>query len=219
MKKHFLLFVLIVANAIVFAGKGLVVTQKYSTSTEGQNVSVTWYVTETQCKLSMHFSDKDVNTVSYFIPDVKSGKMLAYTDGPTPSGVSKVYYSVPVASIKGDVNTSVTERTGETKMIGGMNCERIVAKSPNWVTEMWVTKDFKGDYYRFASFFKNSYELKVLSEGSIKGFPLASVTKDNGGKVINSYELVSVSSSEISDTEFHVPSEYKSADEVSKEKK
>ena len=50
-----------------------------------------------------------------------------------------------------------------------------------------------------------------MSEGKISGFPLSSFTKDESGKVINSYELISVSSTEILDEEFTVPAEYKSA--------
>lgn len=218
MKNYFFLLLLL-GTSVVFAGKGLVVTQKYSTTVEGQNVTVTWYVTETQCKLKMLFSDKDVNTTNYFIPDVMSSKLLTYSDGAVPAGASKIYYSFPVAEIKGTLEASTIEHTGEIKQIGGMNCEKILAKTGNNFTEMWVTKDFKTDYYRFASFFKNSYELKALSEGRIKGFPLSSVTKDNSGKVINAFQLLSVSSTEISDTEFNVPAEYKSADEVGKAKK
>ena len=217
--KNLITFLFLLITATTFAANGLVVVQTYSTSVEGQQVSVTWYVTEAQCKLKMQFSDKDVNTTSYFIPAAKSSQLLTYSDGATPAGLSKVYYRIPVTDIKGAVDGSLAERTGETKSIGGMNCEKVIAKSANSITEMWVTKDFKGDYYRFASFFKNSYELKALSESSIKGFPLSSITKDNSGKVISSYELVSVSSTEIADTEFKVPAEYKSADEVSKAKK
>jgi hypothetical protein len=218
MKKTYSIIFLSLVTAIAFAGKGLVVTQKYNTGKDGQSVTVTWYVTETQCKLKMLYSDKDINTVNYFIPDVSSSKLLSYTEGATPAGVPKTYYSIPVSGIKSALEASVVERTGETKMINGMNCEKIISKTATTTTEMWVTKDFKADYYRFASFFKNSNELKALNESSIKGFPLVSVTKDKSGKVLNAYELVSVSATEIADSEFTVPSDYKSAEEVSKKK-
>lgn len=218
MKKTYSILLLSLITAIAFAGKGIVVTQKYNTGKEGQNVTVTWYVTETQCKLKMLYSDKDINTVNYFIPDMTNGKLLSYTEGATPAGVPKTYYSIPVSGIKSAVEAPVVERTGETKTINGINCEKVIAKTATTVTEMWVTKDFKAEYYRFAAFFKNSNELKALSANSIKGFPIVSTTKDNSGKVVNAYELVSVSTTEIADSEFTVPSDYKSAEEVSKKK-
>ena len=178
--KNSITFLFFLIATATFAANGIVVTQTYSTSVEGQHISVTWYVTDAQCKLKMQFSDKDVNTTSYFIPEANSRQLLTYSDGATPAGLSKIYYRIPATDIKGTVDGSLAERTGETKNIGGMNCEKVIAKSANSVTEMWVTKDFKGDYYHFASFFKNSYELKALSESSIKGFPLSSITKDNG---------------------------------------
>jgi CYTH domain-containing protein len=211
MKKQLTILFLLIAGAS-FAGKGLVVTQTYNSAKDGQHISVTWYVTQTQCKLKMQFSDKDVNTTSYFIPNAQNNQLVTYSDGAATA--QKVYYSIPVGGIKANVETPTIERTSQTKELGGVLCEKIIAKTANATTEMWVTKDFKGDYYQFASFFKNSYELKALSAGAVKGFPLASVTKDNTGKVLNSYELVSVSSTEIADTEFTAPADYNNAAEV-----
>ena len=211
MKKQLTFLFLLIAGAS-FAGKGLVVTQTYTGAKDGQQVSVTWYVTQAQCKLKMQFSDKDVNTISYFIPNTQSNQLVTYSEA--AAATQKVYYSIPVGNIKAAVEMPSIERTSQTKELGGLLCEKIIAKTANTTTEMWVTKDFKGDYYQFASFFKSSYELKALSAGAVKGFPLASVTKDNTGKVVASYELVSVSSTEIADTEFTAPADYKNAAEV-----
>lgn len=209
MKKS-ITFLFLLVSGLIFAGKGLIVTQKYNSGKDGQQITVTWYITETQCKLKMQFSDKDVNTTTYFIPDMKNNQLLSYSDA-AAAGAQKTYYGIPVQNIKAEIEPLRVERTGEAKTISGINCEKIIARSGSTITEMWVTKDFNADYYRFASFFRSSYELKALSGGSMKGFPLSSVTKDNTGKVINSYELVSVSSVEIADSEFVVPAEYKSS--------
>lgn len=216
MKRSIILLFLFISATIAFAGKGLVVIQKYSTGTGDQNISVTWYITETQCKLKMQFSDKDVNTVSYFIPDTKANTLLTYAEGNTPAGTPKTYFAIPVQNIKASTESFSLQRTGETKEVGGMSCEKIIATSNSSITEMWVTKNFNANYFQFASFFKNSSELKALSDGKIKGFPVSSVTKDNTGKVISNYEMVSVSSTDIADTEFKVPTEYKSVEEITK---
>ena len=221
MKKIISIICLVLFVAFVFAGKGLVVTQKYSdANAKGSSVNVPWYVTQTQCKLKMEFSDAKVNTVTWFIPDVASSKLLTYTEGAVPSGAQKAFYSIPVQSIKADMNASrvSVNRTGETKTVSGMVCEKVIVKTNKSITEMWVTKDFKADYYKFSSFFQNSFELMGLSEEKIQGFPLSSTTKDNSGKVITSYDLISATSSELTESDFAVPAEYKSAEEISKKK-
>ncbi len=221
MKKSALFLVLACLASGVFAGKGLVVTQKYTTETVGQSISVTWYVTDTKCKMKMQYSDKDINgTTTYFIPDVAAGKLLTYSDGPVPANSVKAYFTIPVQNIKSSNSIMLTvEKTGEVKDINGFKCEKVIAKSAGSITEMWVTVDFKADCTKFAAFFKNSYELNALNQGKITGFPVSSVTKDASGNVISSTEVLSVSSSEISDGEFSVPADYKSAEELSKAKK
>ena len=205
----------------LFANKGLVITQKYfDSNAKGSSVNISWYVTASQCKLKMEFSDTKVNTVNWFIPDVANSKLLTYTEGAVPGGTQKAFYSIPVQSIKSDMNASRVSvgKTGETKTVSGMLCEKIIVKTNKSITEMWVTKDFKTDYYKFASFFQNSFELMGLNEEKIQGFPLSSVTKDNSGKVISSYDLISATSCELTESDFTVPAEYKSTEEISKKK-
>jgi len=89
MKKIFLFLLVTATITNLFAAKGLVFTQKYTTATNTQNVTVTWYITESQCKLKMEFSNADVNTVTYFIPNPKTGKILSYSEGALPAGTQK----------------------------------------------------------------------------------------------------------------------------------
>ncbi|HRG89663.1 MAG TPA: DUF4412 domain-containing protein [Chitinophagales bacterium] len=213
MKKILVSLALLTGAATLFAGNGIVVTQKYNSGNQGRNITVTWYVTPTQCKLKMQYSDKDVNTNTYFIPS--GGQLLTYNDGPVPSGATKAYFAVPVGNIKAkQVSNYTVERTGEVKTIAGAKCEKVIARSGFNVTEIWVSQDFKGEAYRFAPYFQSNAELKALSDAGIPGFPVASVTKDAGGNVVSSYEAVSVSNTDISDAEFTVPAEYKNAAEI-----
>lgn len=219
MKKIISIAILVFTITSLFASKGLVVTQKLSdASLKGATVNVTWYVTETQCKLKMQFSDGNVKTTTWFIPNIETKQLLTYTEGAVPAGAEKVFYSVPAESIKGGLNVSrvSVNKTGETKTISGIACEKIIIKTNRTTTEMWVTKDFKADFYKFYPFFLNSYELLGLNEEAIQGFPISSVTKDNAGAVISSYDLVSATSAELSASDLTVPSEYKSAEEVSR---
>jgi hypothetical protein len=219
MKKIFSMVVSLVFVTGLFAAKGLVIVQKYTDAAgKGAAMQVTWSVTETQCKMSLTFADGKVNSTTYAVPDVANGKLITYSDGVAPGAGQKRYFSVPVQSIKSAIEVSrvnVTQ-TGETKTISGILCEKVIVKTNHTTTEMWITKDFKADLYKFYPYFQSSYELMGLSQESLKGVPLESVTKDNGGSVISSFELVSATGSELSPADFTVPADYKNAEDTGK---
>ncbi|MDB5281355.1 MAG: hypothetical protein JWO06_430 [Bacteroidota bacterium] len=214
MKKIFSIVFLLAFTASLFAANGIVVTQKYAGVAEKGSVTVTWYVTATQCKMKMDFQSADVTSTTWFIPDLSTGNLLTYGEGPVPAKVSKTYYSIPAKSIQSNLNVSrvSVNRTGETKTLMGMLCEKVIVKTNKTITEMWVTKDFKADYYKYYAFFQSSYELMGLSEESLQGFPLESVTKDLTGNVITSLNLTSAKSSDLTSADFNVPADYKAAD-------
>lgn len=197
------------------AEKGIIATQKYSDANTSATITVTWYVTESNCKMKMEFSDGKINSINWFIPDLANRQLLTYTEGAVPTGVAKTYFAIPVQNIKAEKGAGEgrlrVEKTGESKSLSGMNCEKILVTTKENITEMWVTKDFTAGFFKFASFFQSSFELAGLSEERIPGFPLQSTTTDNGGKQINAYNLVSVTTTELSPANFAIPSEYQSA--------
>ena len=208
----FLLLLSFFANA----EKGIIATQKYFDANTSANITVTWYVTESNCKMKMEFSDGMANSVNWFIAAAANAQLLTYTEGAVPSGVAKTYFTIPIQNIKGDkvLGTSrvKVQKTGETKSLSGFNCEKLIVTTGQNTTEMWVTKDFSAGFFKFASFFQSSFELAGLSEERIGGFPLQSTTSAIGGKVINSYSLISASSSELNATDFTVPAENQTAE-------
>ena len=219
MKKILLIVFAIAISTGLFAGKGLVVTQKYTdAASKGATISVTWYVTETQCKMKMSYADDKLNSTTWFIPDVAGSKLLTYSDGQVPGATGNRYFTVPVQSIGSGIAVSRVNvsQTGETKTIGGILCQKVVVKTNKSTTEMWITQDFKANFYKFYPFFQSSYELLALSQEGLQGVPLESVTKDLSGTVINSYQLVSASNSDLSTGDFTVPAGYQSADATGK---
>lgn len=210
MKKFNSILALLLLTLFSFAEKGIVVKQSYTDANLKATVTVTWYVTESACKMKMEFNDDKLNSVNWFIPDFSSKQLLTYAEGQVPANAHKSYFAIPVSGIKAaKSNTAVKiERTGETKMLGGMNCEKIIARSSSATTEMWVTKDFTAGFYKAASFFSNSNELNALNAEKISGVPLESTTKDSSGKIINAYSFTSASSVQLSASDFKVPAEY-----------
>lgn len=214
MRKLFLALSFSVASICAFAWEGTIV-QKYSAP--GSNaITMTWYVTDNDCKMKMDFADGNVNTSTFFIPDLATSKLITYAEGGTQK---KVFYTIPVAGIEPskDMNASrvTVERTTETKAIGGLNCEKLIVKTNKNVTEMWVTKDFKPNFYKFFPYFRSSFELMGLYEDRIQGFPMSSVTKDLSGAVVAQNTFVSATSADLTDKDFKVPDGYVSAESVS----
>jgi len=219
MKKIFSVFFAVALSTGLFASNGMVITQTFKDAGNGgASVTVTWYVSQTQCKLKMAYADDKVNTTTYFIPDAASGTLLTYSDGTAPGAQQKNYFSIPVQNIKSnaDVTRVNVTRTGETKTLGGMLCEKVIIKTNRSITEMWLTTDFKPDFYKFSPFFQSSIELLGLNQDGIQGVPLESTTKDNAGTVISSYTLVSAQNTELNAGDFTVPSDYKSAGDATK---
>jgi hypothetical protein len=212
MKKIFSILFAVVVSTGLFASKGMVITQTYTdAANRDAKITVTWYVSQTQCKMSMAYADGKVNSTTFFIPD--GANLLTYSDGIAPGAAQKNYFSIPVQSITGnsDISRVTVTHSGETKTLGGVLCEKVIIKTNKTLTEMWLTSDFKPDFYKFSPFFQNSIELMGLNQEALQGVPLESVTKDNGGVVIGSYTLVSAQSTELGTGDFMVPSDYKNA--------
>lgn len=199
-----------------FAGKGIIVQQKMTgQGTLGAQVEATWYVSEEGCKMKLKFASDKVNTTTTFIADVAKSELLAFSEGAVPEGAKKSYFAVPTSKIETPKEftasrVSVT-KTGEIKELAGFKCEKIIMKTNQTETEMWVTKDVKVEFYRYIAFFRSSYELLALNEEKIKGFPISSVTRDLSGTVLSSYETISAKTADISTTEFKVPADFERA--------
>ena len=68
MKKIFLMVFAVALSTGLFASQGMVVTQTYTdANNKNASMTVTWYISQTQCKLKMAYADGKVNTNNYFI--------------------------------------------------------------------------------------------------------------------------------------------------------
>lgn len=201
-------------NAI--ADKGVVITQKFATSTTDAGVTLTWYVTANNVKLTMQFKDSKVsNTVTHFIPNTKDATLQIYTDGPVPDGVQKAYYATPVSSIKPSATSQYTridvKASGEVKEITGIKCEKYIITTNTNVTEVWVSKNIKFNTYQYHPYFPDNTPLLGLYNAQVSGVILSAVTKDLTGKELSKYELTNAQEKEIAADEFTIPAAYKRA--------
>ena len=102
-------------------------------------------------------------------------------------------------------------RTGETEMIVGYKCEKIIVKSKNGDTEVWGAEGlgtFKsigagGPMGRPAP--KSAWEAALAEHGF---FPLRMVSRDKYGNVQMSMEAVSVDKQSLPDSAFTAPADF-----------
>lgn len=206
----------LIASIHCFAWQGTFKQKYTSTTNQGSSVTVTWYVTDTDCKMQMDFDGQDIKSTTFFLPDLKGNQLLTYTLGgitnQKSADTTKKYFAIPLNIIQQNANTGVSRvsvvKTGETKVIQGMNCEKVLVKTNLNETEMWVSKDFQPQFYKFYSCFRSSFEIMGLYEEKMNGFPVSSVTRDLSGKVVSSYEILSVQAQELTSKDFTVPAGY-----------
>jgi len=216
MKKQLITIFVVALTMQAFAWQGVIKQKYFSTGNKGTNVTVSWYLTNTECKMQMDFDGENIKSSTYFIPDFAGNRLLTYTEGGITNlkhvDSTKNYFAIPLEIIQQNAQTGVTRlsvvKTGETKSIQGFICERVLVKTNLDETEMWVTKDFAPEFYKFYTFFRSSTELMALNDEKMSGFPIQSVTKDFSGKVVSSYELLSVQAKEFKTTDFNVPAGY-----------
>jgi hypothetical protein len=102
-------------------------------------------------------------------------------------------------------------RTGQTEMILGYKCEKIIVKSKNGETEIWGAEGlgtFKsmgsgGPMGRSAQ--KSAWETSLAQHGF---FPLRMVNRDKSGKELTRMEAVSVDKQSLPDSIFAPPADY-----------
>ncbi|MBL7777388.1 MAG: DUF4412 domain-containing protein [Chitinophagales bacterium] len=216
MKKIFLTTIVSFVTLLAIADKGIVVTQKFATATTDAGVTLTWYVTANNVKLSMQFKDSKVNnTITHFIPNTKDATLQIYTDGPVPDGVQKSYYATPASAIKPSTANQYTridvKASGEVKEVSGIKCEKYIITTNLNITEAWVTKNVKFNTYQYHPYFPDNTPLLGLYNAQINGVVLSAVTKDLTGKELSKYELMGAQEKDIPATEFSIPEEYKRA--------
>lgn len=216
MKKITSIIIVLFIAAYTFAGEGITVVQKYKdATTPNADITITWYITDNNCKMKMQLNDKNISTSTNFIPDAGSGVVLTYADGAAPAGTTPTYYSIPLNRISATTTATVGNikvvQTGETKTISGLVCEKVMIFAATSETEVWITKDFKPAFYQFYKYFRNDLALMALNAESLKGVPLMVTTKDLSGNVISSATLVSAVKGDLKDDTFKVPAEYQLA--------
>lgn len=222
MNRTLITFILLLFTTAAFAEKGYIITQKF-VGISKTDISVSWYVSASRCKLKMLLGSGSQTSTTYFIPDITNAQLLTYNESPVVAGATKAFYKLPVDKVSASKDASVARitvtKTGENKEIGGLSCEKIIVKTDKHETEVWVSKKFTPEFYKYYPFFKDHYALAGLSEEKLKGFPLESVTKDLSGNVISAYQFVSATEAEFTDEDFKVPAEYKSPEEIEQKEK
>ncbi len=104
---------------------------------------------------------------------------------------------------------SVFQKTEEIKKINGWECRLYKIASSDTVVECWVSEDtgvMPSDYTDIL--IKNDPLMALLQFHSIKGIPVQYNVKNIAGELKESFSIQSISSENISDDTFEIPSDY-----------
>ncbi len=148
---------------------------------------------------------------SSFIPDKKLNSLIIFGDLKAEDG-KNYFYNIPVKSISKESYLSAekvfVETTDEIKIINTYKCRKVVVKTEQNTTEMWVAQALEVSFASLSSFFPANIEMLGMQKSKISGFPLKSVTKDLNGTVLFDFEVVSLSPSVLSVSDFLTPVGY-----------
>ena len=206
--KKILLFILAFANVLICSAGDATIKMKYSNETfKGSGVELTWFLSATNCKMELSFTNKDMTTVSAFIPDNNS--LLMYDT--KAEGKNRHIYTLPLETIKSDpkllFKRSKVVVKDEVKKIAGIDCKKVVFSTDKFISEFWVATSLP-DGAKWQSYFLSYPELAAIADAELAGFPLASVIKDLSGNTISSFEATSVSFSPLTKDIFFPPAGY-----------
>jgi hypothetical protein len=201
MKLKLIIFPLCLIAINTFAFEGSIRQDVKNYNGSGSNVTMTWYLSASKCRIDMTASGKDVNSNTVLILDPSSKNLKTYeTTGAGP----KQYFQVDAGSISGGTAILSVSPTQEAKLIDGYKCEKWIVVSSVGVYNIWVTKDIDFDWSGYKDFFKTSVEVQAMIHQGVKGFPM--LTESASGS--NNAAVESVSAHSLDSNTFEVPSQY-----------
>ena len=206
--KKILFFIVACVSVLYSAAGDATVKMKYANETfKGAEVELTWFLSSSNCKMELHFTNKDATTVSAFIPD--NNNLLMYDV--KADGKNKLIYTLPLESLKSDPRLTFKRSKAvvkeETRRIAGVECKKVVFTTDKFVSEFWVAASLP-DATKWQQYFLSYPELAAVAEAELSGFPLASVIKDLSGNIVSSFEATSVSFDALAKDVFLPPSGY-----------
>ena len=191
---------LIAIHAFGFEGTVKQVIKNYNGT--GSNVTMTWYLSQHNCRVDMAASGKDASSNSVLILNPASQTIKTYDANPKGD---KVFFQVSASSVSSNMAIVSVSPTQESKQINGYKCEKWVVVATTGVYNVWVARDIDMDWSGYKNMLKTSVEIQALANQGVKGFPM--LTESANGSNNASVESVSTQASDANT--FSVPSDYK----------
>ena len=155
--------------------------------------------------METNYGEQDDKIKLRFIPDLKNNEMLMLT-----SLTSSKFYKRGKPDGRSALSDKYrdivqVEHSGETMLIMGFNCEKIIIKTGAITTSCWYTKELDINYGQYESFLQNDYNVIGLAHLGISGFPMKSETREPNGNIIQSYQVLEINPGIVADKEFAIP--------------
>lgn len=172
------------------------------TEATGNKSAVKWVTDGNKCV--MHYS-YDGNWIAAIL-DPATMQVTSYHNQ------DKENYYVQQAKADGfneKLAAIAARNTGETKVINGHKCVKVIASYNYKKTEVWVATDVKFDFYKFGKFASDLIALVALNKLQLTGVPMESRTYDEVGNEISSWVTNSIDKRAVESSEMQPPASLK----------
>lgn len=215
LKKWTLLFAGLLMSSSLMAQQfeGVIQAEYYQGKTDSRS-DITWYLAPGKIALKMVMTSQNGEYSTTFI--ARKGSNELHILSHTPNG-EKLHHAIPTSEMsKPDHFPSYgsfeAQEQDETKNQAGHRTTKVVGESDKSKTITWVAKDIDFPYYQYSDYFKSDYNIAILADIKMNGFPLQSVTTNNRGLIIESIEVEDVNKRDLDPSVFKVPADYKTVE-------
>jgi hypothetical protein len=193
--------------------EGVIKAEYYQGKTDSRS-DITWYLAPGKIALNMVMSSQNGNYTATFIARQGSNELDVLSQ--TPDG-KKLHHAIPASDISSpehfpSYGSFEAQLQDETKNQAGYRTTKVVGESDESKTIAWVAKDIDFPFYQYADYFKSDYNIALLADIQMNGFPLQSVTTNNRGLIIESIEVEDVTERNLDPSVFKVPADYKTVE-------
>jgi hypothetical protein len=222
MKKIFSLLCagILLVPAVVSAAsnfEGSMKVQMISPSSKDKPMEMDYLVKGSKARVTTHLSEKEKGGTMIMIMDYAKLESLMIMPEQKMVMVMPIKEAIEATTSKEAANTEL-EKTGEKEKILGYTCEKYRMKSPDAITEMWVTDElgaFAGMGAGGMGAARSKNATMQAWEKALAGknlFPLRIVGFNPAGKETFRMQWIAVKKESVPNSAFDVPEDYQKMD-------
>ena len=193
--------------------EGVIEATTYTKSTK-EDATVIWYVKDGNSKIEVSGTadGKSFNTTLLFKKNDPELHILTEING------SKAVYNVPQSAVSQapGFSSETTAKIDKQKSIAGYSCFQVKIEFIDGSAECWVSSDLDINSESLPPSLHSVGIIGALKANGIFGMPLEAEKKNNIGEIEYSFQVKNITSQNLSESLFSLPTEYQSGEELLK---